>query len=51
VDTYAEVIRKLQEDFKVLVITHNNRLKDKFSNAIVVEGDFINGATASLVSW
>jgi DNA repair exonuclease SbcCD ATPase subunit len=50
-DTYAEVVRKLQDTFKVLVVTHDNRLKSKFSNAIVVEGDPINGAKANLVSW
>ncbi|KKN61005.1 hypothetical protein LCGC14_0526300 [marine sediment metagenome] len=50
-DTYAEVVKKLQDTFKVLVVTHDNRLKAKFSNAIVVEGDAINGAVASLVSW
>jgi len=50
-DTYVDVIKKLQDTFKVLVITHDNRLKDKFINAIVVSGDPINGATAELVSW
>ncbi|MDP2683536.1 MAG: SMC family ATPase [bacterium] len=50
-DTYAEVVKKLQENFKILVITHDNRLKAKFSNAIVIEGDPINGATANLISW
>ncbi len=50
-DTYADVVKKLQDNFKVLVVTHDNRLKEKFSNAIVVEGDPVNGATADLVSW
>lgn len=50
-DTYAEVVKKLQDDFKILVVTHDHRLKSKFSNAIVVEGDAINGAVANLVSW
>ena len=51
VDTYADVIRTLQTDFKVFVITHDNRLKDKFNNAIIVEGDHLNGATSTFVSW
>lgn len=51
VDNYAEIVKKLQKDFKVLVITHNNRLKDKFNCAIMVEGDSIKGATSSFISW
>jgi DNA repair exonuclease SbcCD ATPase subunit len=52
-DTYADVVKKLQDNFKVLVVTHDNRLKEKFSHAIVVEGDLTggSGAQASLVSW
>lgn len=51
VDAYAEAIRKLQNRFKILVITHNNALKDKFSNVILVEGDEYNGATSKLVNF
>lgn len=51
VDHYADIIRKLQDRFKVFVITHNDSLKDKFSNVILVEGDGINGATSSLVTY
>lgn len=50
VDTYVEVIRKLQDSFKIFVITHNQYLKDKFEHTILVEGDPINGATARLIS-
>ena len=50
-DTYVEIIKKLQEDFKIFIITHDNRLKDKFNNAILVEGDEKNGSTAKLVFW
>jgi len=39
VDAYAEIVKSFQSDFKILVITHNDRLKDKFSHAIVVEQD------------
>lgn len=48
-EAYAEAIRKLQDKFKVFVITHNDSLKDKFTNVILVEGDEINGATSMLV--
>lgn len=50
-DAYADAIRKLQSRFKILVITHNDTLKDKFSNVIVVEGDEYNGATSKLMTF
>ena len=50
VDTYADVIRRWQDNFKIFVITHNDSLKDKFTHAILVEGDGNNGATASVVT-
>lgn len=51
-ETYANVIKTLQKDFKVFVITHNDALKDKFNKAILVEGDEKNGAVSKLVdSW
>jgi DNA repair exonuclease SbcCD ATPase subunit len=46
VDAFAEIIRFFQKDFKILVITHNDRLKDKFSNYILVEQD-LNGTSRS----
>lgn len=39
VDAFADIIKFFQNDFKILVITHNDRLKDKFSHAILVEQD------------
>jgi DNA repair protein SbcC/Rad50 len=49
IEAFADAIRKWQKEFKVFVITHNKELKDKFSNAILVEeGD--DGATANLVT-
>ena len=52
VEAFAEVVRKLQDEFKVFVITHNDDLKDKFSHTILVEGDGKNGATSQVVaSW
>lgn len=50
-DAYVDVVKKLQDQFKILIITHDNRLKNKFNTAIVVEGDPINGALTKLVSW
>lgn len=46
VDAFAEIIKFFQKDFKILVITHNDRLKDKFSNYILVEQD-LNGTSRS----
>src|SRR5690606_1826428 len=37
VEAMANAIKKWQNDFCVLVITHNDSLKDKFSHAIIVE--------------
>ena len=52
VDAFAETVRKLQDEFKIFVITHNNNLKNKFSHTILVEGDGKNGATSQVVtSW
>jgi len=51
VDHYADVIHKLQDRFKIFVITHNDSLKDKFSNVILVEGDSTHGATSQLVTY
>lgn len=47
----AAAIKRWQEEFTILVVTHNDSLKDKFSHAILVEeGD--DGSTASVVtSW
>jgi exonuclease SbcC len=50
-DAYADAIRKLQSKFKILVITHNDTLKDKFSNVILVEGDEYSGATSKLMAF
>ena len=51
IDNYAEIIRKLQDRFKIFVITHNDSLKDKFSNVILVEGDGIHGATSKFITY
>jgi len=39
VDAFADIIKFFQKDFTILVITHNDRLKDKFKDIIIVEQD------------
>lgn len=36
-DAFVDIIKFLSDKFKILVVTHNDRLKDKFNNIIVVE--------------
>ena len=50
VDAYADIIKFFQKDFIILVITHNPRLKDKFTHAILVEQDINMVSRASVVS-
>lgn len=51
-ESYVEIIKKWQDKFTIFVITHNKDLKEKFSHAILVEGDDVAGATGKLVnSW
>lgn len=38
-EALESAIKQLQQEFKVLVITHNNELKTKFNHAILVEQD------------
>lgn len=38
-EAFEKAIKELQKDYKILVITHNDELKLKFSHAIVVEQD------------
>jgi DNA repair exonuclease SbcCD ATPase subunit len=41
-----------QKDYTILVITHDDRLKDKFSHAILVEQDINMVSRARVVtSW
>ncbi len=51
VDDFANIIKTLSKDVLVMVITHNDRLKDKFSTAIMVEQDMNRISTASVISW
>jgi DNA repair exonuclease SbcCD ATPase subunit len=50
VDAFADIVKFFQKDFTVLVITHNDRLKDKFSHAILVEQDVNMVSRARVVS-
>lgn len=49
-DAFADIVKFLQKDFNILVITHNDRLKDKFSHAVLVEQDINMVSHAQLVS-
>ena len=52
IDALAILIKKLQEKFKIFMITHNDRLKDKFNHAILVDYHEQEGSTAKVVtSW
>ncbi len=47
-ETFEQAIKELQKDYKILIITHNNELKMKFSHAIVVEQDNNLNSTAKV---
>lgn len=49
VDAFADMIKKLQNEYKILVITHNERLQEKFQHFIVVEQNK-QGSSKALVS-
>lgn len=50
IDAFADIIKFFQHDYNILVITHNDRLKDKFSHAILVEQDTNMVSKARVVS-
>jgi DNA repair exonuclease SbcCD ATPase subunit len=50
VDAFAEIVKFFQKEFTVLIITHNDRLKDKISHAILVEQDINMVSRARVVS-
>lgn len=52
VNYFADIVKSFQKDYTILVITHNDKLKDKFSHAILVEQDTNMISTARVVnSW
>ena len=50
VNSFTDIVKFFQKDYTILVITHNDRLKDKFSNAILVEQDINMVSCARAVS-
>lgn len=51
-DAFADIVKFFQKEYKILVITHNDRLKDKFSHAVLVEQDINMVSKAKVVtSW
>lgn len=50
IDAFTEIVKFFSNDFTILVITHNDRLKDKFNSAILVEQDINMVSTAKVVS-
>lgn len=51
IDTFADVVKSFQNDFTILVITHNDRLKDKFTQAILVEQDLNMASRARIITY
>lgn len=50
VDAFADIVKFFQKDFTILIITHNDRLKDKFQHTILVEQDLNMVSRAKVVS-
>ena len=50
IDAFAEIVKFFEKEFTILVITHNDRMKDKFNHAILVEQDINMITTAKTVS-
>lgn len=50
VDAFADIVKFFQKEYTILIITHNDRLKDKFSHAILVEQDINMVSRAKVVS-
>lgn len=50
VDAFADIVKFFQKDFMILIITHNDRLKDKFSHAILVDQNVNMVSKAKVVS-
>lgn len=49
IDAFADIIKIFQNQFKILVITHNDRLKDKFNTIIQVQQDKNMVSSAKLI--
>jgi DNA repair exonuclease SbcCD ATPase subunit len=51
VDAFADIIKFFQNDFTIMVITHNDRIKDKFKDIILVEQDKDMVSNAKVLTW
>lgn len=51
INIFSNIIKTISQEFKMLVITHNNDLKHKFSHAILVEKDINNVSYGKLINW
>ena len=49
-NAFADMVKFFQNEYTILVITHNDQLKDKFSHAILVEQDMNMVSRAKVVS-
>jgi DNA repair exonuclease SbcCD ATPase subunit len=50
IETFAGVIKKIAEEYKLVVISHNNELKDRFHKGILVEQNAELVSTAKVVN-
>lgn len=51
IDAFADIIKIFHNEYKILIITHNDRIKDKFCNKILVEQDVNGISSAKVVSY
>jgi DNA repair exonuclease SbcCD ATPase subunit len=52
VEMFANTIKTLQEDYKILIISHNNSLKDKFTHTLIVnQNDDLTSTTKLVEKW
>lgn len=47
---YIKLIKELQNTYKILVIAHNDNLKNSFSHSIVLDSNGVDCATGKLIS-
>jgi len=50
IEAYCDILKKLEPDFKIFVISHNQSVKEKLHTTIMVEGDGSNGSQARVIS-
>lgn len=47
---FINIIKELEKNYKVLVITHKDKLKEKFNHAIMVNNEGSSGSSAQVIS-